>query len=259
MSKHKRQASALQIIAAQNNGAKSRGPVTPEGRATAAKNAAKHNMCSKALVLTMEDEEKFAEHQQTYFDQFQPEGEIEFGLVTDMVVAKWRTWRLWTLETALYDVQMDKQMKMIDDTFKSIDETTRCAIAFQTLADESKALSLLLRYETSMRRMHEKALATLMKLQTIRKSEASPVPTATLPTTTSPVTTPLTSTPLTTSPTTTSPTSPSLTSPSLTSPSLTSPSLTSASLTKPRPQGSELTRSKPGTWVTLLSGDMGNS
>jgi DNA replication protein DnaD len=89
------------------------------------------------------------------------------------VVAKWRQWRLWTLETALYDVQMDKQMKMIDDTFKSIDETTRCAIAFQTLADESKALALLLRYETSMRRMHEKALDTLMKLQAIRKSEES--------------------------------------------------------------------------------------
>jgi hypothetical protein len=52
MSKHKRKASALQIIAAQNNGAKSRGPVTPEGRATAAKNAAKHNMCSKASLTS---------------------------------------------------------------------------------------------------------------------------------------------------------------------------------------------------------------
>jgi hypothetical protein len=235
MSKHKRKASALQIIAAQNNGAKSRGPVTPEGRATAAKNAAKHNMCSKALVLTMEDEEKFAEHQKTYFDEFQPEGEIEFGLVTDMVVAKWRTWRLWTLETALYDVQMDKQMKMIDDTFKSIDETTRCAIAFQTLADESKALALLMRYETSMRRMHEKALATLMKLQTIRKSEASPIPTATLPTTTSPVTTPLPSTPLP------------------------STSLTSTAQTKPRPQGSELTpeESTPPTPIQKLRNEPG--
>src|ERR1700716_2552558 len=177
MSKQRRKATALQIVAAQNNGAKSRGPVTPEGRATSARNAIRHNMCSKALVLTMEDEASFAEHQKNYFDQFQPEGEIEFGLVTDMVVAKWRQWRIWTLETALYDVQMDKQMKMIDDTFKSIDETTRCAIAFQTLADESKALSLLLRYETSMRRMHEKALSTLMQLQTIRKSEAPPVPT----------------------------------------------------------------------------------
>src|SRR3981081_419208 len=117
MSKHKRKASPLQIIAAQSNGRKSQGPVTPEGRATAAKNAIKHNIVSKALVLTMEDEASFAEHQKNYFDQFQPEGEIEFGLVTDMVVAKWRQWRLWTLETALYDLQMDKQMKMIDDTF----------------------------------------------------------------------------------------------------------------------------------------------
>ena len=90
-----------------------------------------------------------------------------------MVAAKWRQWRLWTLETALYDVQMDKQMKMIDETFKSIDETTRCAIAFQTLADESKALALLLRYETSMRRMHERCLATLLQLQKIRKADES--------------------------------------------------------------------------------------
>jgi hypothetical protein len=173
MSKNKRKASPLQIIAAQNNGAKSRGPVTPEGRATAAKNAVRHSMCSKALVLTMEEEASFAEHQKNYFDQFQPEGEIEFGLVTDMVVAKWRQWRLWTIETALYDLQMDKQMKMIDDSFSSIDNATRCAIAFQTLADESKALALLLRYETSMRRMHERCLATLLQLQKIRKAEES--------------------------------------------------------------------------------------
>jgi hypothetical protein len=223
MSKHKRKASALQIITAQNNGAKSRGPVTPEGRAASARNAIRHSMCSKTLVLTMEDEEKFAEHQKAYFDEFQPEGEIEFGLVTDMVVAKWRTWRLWTLETALYDVQMDKQMKMIDDTFKSIDETTRCAIAFQTLADESKALSLLMRYETSMRRMHEKALASLMKLQGIRKSEASSVPTTlAVPT-----------------------------APSPTSPSLTSTVLTSTPQSKPRPQGSELTHAE-STRSTLI-------
>jgi hypothetical protein len=170
MSKHKRKASVLQIIAAQKNGAKSQGPATPEGRATSARNATRHSNCSKALVLTMEDEASFAEHQKNYFDEFQPVGEIEFGLVTDMVAAKWRQWRLWTLETALYDVQMDKQMKMIDETFKSIDETTRCAIAFQTLADESKALSLLLRYETSMRRMHERCLKTLMDLQKLRKA-----------------------------------------------------------------------------------------
>jgi hypothetical protein len=173
MSKHKRKASPLQIVAAQKNGAKSQGPATPEGRAISARNAARHGNCSKALVLTTEDEASFAEHQKNYFDEFLPVGDIEFGLVTDMVAAKWRQWRLWTLETALYDLQMDKQMKMIDDTFNSIDNTTRCAIAFQALADESKALALLLRYETSMRRMHEKCLKTLLELQSIRKAAES--------------------------------------------------------------------------------------
>src|SRR3979490_2894497 len=111
MSKQKRKPSALQIVAAQNNGAKSRGPVTPEGRATAAKNAIRHNMCSKALVLTMEDEASFAEHQKNYFDQFQPEGEIEFGLVTDMVAAKWRQWRVWALAAPPPACLMEKQKK----------------------------------------------------------------------------------------------------------------------------------------------------
>jgi hypothetical protein len=223
MRKQKRKASPLQIIAAQNNGAKSRGPVTPEGRATAAKNAIRHDLCSKALVLTMEEEAGFAEHQKNYFDEFQPEGEIEFGLVTDMVVAKWRQWRLWTIETALYDLQMDKQMKMIDETFSSIDNSTRCAIAFQALADESKALALLLRYETSMRRMHERCLATLLQLQKIRKAdESSTLPAATLSDT--PTAAPATASP--------------------TSPSHASTSLTPTPQTQPRPQGSELTHAE---------------
>ena len=173
MSKQKRKSSPLQIVAAQNNGAKSRGPITPEGRAASARNAARHNMCSKALVLTIEEQAAFAEHQKNYFDQFQPVGEIEFGLVTDMVVAKWRQWRLWTVETALYDLQMDKQMKQIDETFDSIDNATRLAVAFQALADDSKALALLLRYETSMRRMHEKCLKTLMELQSARNEHSN--------------------------------------------------------------------------------------
>ncbi|MGI8743222.1 MAG: hypothetical protein ACR2NN_11760 [Bryobacteraceae bacterium] len=60
--------------------------------------------------------------------------------------------RLWSIQTATLDLEMDRQDSKIRKEFGEqesgkCDERTRQAIAFKSLADESASLHLLNRYE----------------------------------------------------------------------------------------------------------------
>ena len=48
-----------QILASQTNGAKSRGPVTPEGRDRSSRNSCKHGLSSTRVVLAGESQEEW--------------------------------------------------------------------------------------------------------------------------------------------------------------------------------------------------------
>jgi hypothetical protein len=155
-----------QIDAARRNGAKSHGPKTPEGKAISSRNALRHGMTAKAVLLTNENPEAYQKLADAYYEKFQPADDVERDLVDEMVVAKWRQRRDWSNETALFDLEMDRQTKELDAKYDKIDHACRYALAFRALADESKAIQLFTRYETSHRRSFYKALATLLQLRT---------------------------------------------------------------------------------------------
>jgi hypothetical protein len=144
-------------------------------------NALKHGLTSnKMFVLENETPEKWARMLETWVKKLNPRDEAEMQIVTEAAFARWRLQRVWTIETALLDVEMDTQAADLAAKFEEIDEGVRQASAFKALADRSVSLELIHRYETRYRRSFERALKTLEALRELdpqpEGEEPEPVP-----------------------------------------------------------------------------------
>jgi hypothetical protein len=76
-----------------------------------------------------------------------------------------RLGRFASTETALFDMEMDKQQSEIEKRFQKIDHACIFAMAFKSLADNSKSLHLYLRYEAAITRQYDRALKQLLLLR----------------------------------------------------------------------------------------------
>jgi hypothetical protein len=158
---------------ARLNGAKSRGPRTDAGKARSAMNAAKHGLSGERLVvLNNENDAAFQELFQSFLDKFRPEDAVEHEIVLQAAAARWRLRRIWQLETALFDAEMDNQAEQLTRQYVSFDEGTRQARAFAAMADNSNSLNLLNRYERSISREYERAMRALDRARAERKYRA---------------------------------------------------------------------------------------
>jgi hypothetical protein len=89
--------------ASRKNGARSRGPKTPDGKARSAQNALKHGMCAqKCVVLPDEDAAEFAALEAALMEELAPEGALQTVLAQRIVAATWRLARAERLETELF-------------------------------------------------------------------------------------------------------------------------------------------------------------
>jgi hypothetical protein len=96
--------SPAQIEASRRNGARSRGPVTPEGKARASRNALKHGLAAiHHLVLEDETPSELEELTARLLAEVGPESEIEARLVRRMAIAFWKGERAERIEVALFD------------------------------------------------------------------------------------------------------------------------------------------------------------
>src|ERR1051326_3439136 len=161
---------------ARINGAKSRGPVTPEGKQRSSLNAVRHGLLAKSVCLINEDSEKFQELLQDYLDLLQPTNNVELRLVEQIASAAFRLERFAGTETALFDLEMYKQTAEIENKYRKIDHAARFALAFKSLADNSKSLSLYLRYEAAIMRQYDRAMKQLLTLRTKLPATAAAEP-----------------------------------------------------------------------------------
>jgi hypothetical protein len=151
---------------ARINGAKSRGPVTTEGKQRSSLNAVRHGLLAKSICLANEDPENFKEILHDFLMRFQPADNVELRTVEQLASCAMRLGRLASTEPALFDLEMDKQQPEIEKRFQKIDHACVFAMAFKSLADDSKSLHLYLRYEAAIVRQYDRALSQLLALRT---------------------------------------------------------------------------------------------
>ncbi len=94
--------------ASRRNGAKSRGPKTPEGKQRSAQNALKHGLRAETFaVVGDEDPQEFAAFEAAMLDSLSPQDALQGFFAGRIVRAAWRLERADQIEAELFDRQME--------------------------------------------------------------------------------------------------------------------------------------------------------
>ena len=148
-------ATQKRIAASRQNGAKSRGPVTDLGKERSSRNALRHGLLSRTVVLDDEDPKQFKALLDQHVAKFQPNGDIEHQTVEEMAVCQWKLRRLNIIETTLLD-DYSSDHGYTDDAELSIAE------AFQA---RQRTLANLERYSARLTRQYYRAFRHLQELR----------------------------------------------------------------------------------------------
>jgi hypothetical protein len=151
-------------IASRNNGAKSHGPKTEEGKKRSSMNALRHGLLALNVVLPSENLENFGIMHDYYIEKFDPADGVEHDRVEEMVAASWRLRRCWAYEAILIELEARKRTES--------NAMVRQALAFRELAKEP-ALQLLRRYEGDARRTFAHAQKHLLEVLEEREYETN--------------------------------------------------------------------------------------
>ena len=163
---------------ARINGAKSKGPVTPEGKAASSQNAMKHGLTGGLnIVLMNERNDEYQALRGRWIDQLQPETDAEVSVVDRIAAAEWRLERIVAMQTTLMDYEIDTRCAALHENWPSLDESGLLAVAFRDASKDSNAFDLLRRYETMLDRSIARNVKLLHDLQDRRKAAAVPAAT----------------------------------------------------------------------------------
>ncbi len=127
------------IDSSRANGAQSRSPVTPEGRARSRAARLTYGLTSDLIVLEYETQKQFETMREEYLDEYQPQTRPRFDLVDQLVISRWRLNRVLILQTVLMENQMIRQQPEINRVFKVCTPETQAAIAYEHLIDDGGA------------------------------------------------------------------------------------------------------------------------
>lgn len=159
--------------AARLNGPKSRGPITPEGKAISSRNATTHGLFAKTIipnvVLDNEAGEVFDELLQASMETYAPSNRLESEDVVTFASCFWRHRRAFELETAAVNANLNDDPK--------ITEGFRTLLAFAKCHQDSAFFANLPLYETRLQRAVEKArkrLDNMLERRDVRKADGLP-------------------------------------------------------------------------------------
>jgi hypothetical protein len=154
--------SSARSEASRRNGAKSRGPKTPEGKARSSQNALKHGMrAEKYVVLPEEDADEFADLQAALIEELAPVGALQAVLARRVAVAAWRLARADRIEVELF-------------AERSWGANPNPGLAMIRDGNGTRSFETLLRYRGAAMAEFWRALKTLKALQAEQKAAAGP-------------------------------------------------------------------------------------
>jgi hypothetical protein len=167
------QVSEAQLAANRANAQLSTGPATAAGRARSSKNALKHALTGKTVLLPCEDAAQYQRELDEWIEAYQPANDEEMRLVQSQNDCTWRIDRIQRLETSiLYKGHLEFAEKYAD---KSDVERQHLINADAYLKYERQLRNLHIQ-EARIRRIREKDHAELLRLQAIRKREEAKNP-----------------------------------------------------------------------------------
>jgi len=157
--------SDAQLAANRANAARSTGPKTAEGREAARRNALRHGLTAKQLVLPEEEAADFMSFHDELRAALAPEGAVEELLVERIVLCAWRLRRVYRAEAGMAaSKNRDWISARENDGFKA-----PAGLVFARAPAEILALT---RYERSIERSLHRTFKALQTWQENRRADA---------------------------------------------------------------------------------------
>lgn len=152
-----------QVLANRQNAQLSTGPKTIGGKIVASKNATKHGLLSREIVITGEKQVELEIFSAQMFIWLSPKGELEKFLTDRIISCAWRLRRILHIEKLAFEGSGDYCSNKLD-----------LALLFRSCG-KNPVLELS-RYEIAIERSMYKALHELQRLQAERRGEIVPLP-----------------------------------------------------------------------------------
>ena len=157
--------------AARANGSKSRGPITPEGKARSSRNSLRHGCAMKALLLTDECHEAAKEVIEEYVTDLDPQGAVERDIVEMIALHHWQYNRVQAIQTGYFNNAAARHNDFISKEFAEADPMSRLAEVFRHMNLEDDTFRLLMRYTNDIRRAFTVKLRDLKFVQAMRNEQ----------------------------------------------------------------------------------------
>jgi hypothetical protein len=149
-----------QIQASKTNGARSRGPVTPQGKRNSSRNSTRHGLLAQTVVLEEECADRFQDLLASFMNEYRPRTASQVALVETMAVTRWRQSRVWRAQKTSMDRDIAAQGR-------SAGRNSRALLALLGSPERVSHQETLLRYELAFERQFNRALANLLRLQSL--------------------------------------------------------------------------------------------
>jgi len=169
------------LMANRNNAAKSTGPRTAEGKMVSRRNAVKHGLFSKEIVIQVgegsENQEDYDDMLHSLQKDLQPVGTLEEMLVEKIAICNWRLARVLRCENAEIRRNFAFKTNFLDFPGLPMDRNPELdAIRSHLSLPDKESMEKLMRYEGSINRQLFQAMNQLERLQRQRKGELVPAP-----------------------------------------------------------------------------------